>query len=152
MFELHIIELCKTLKGKNAVNDWIQLFNADTMEGLNMMQTKNAGVMEAVEVVRRMNLGKMLIEPYESYMKAKMDRRAEDEYVRNKGISQGIEQGKAEGKAEYILQALNRFGDIPQELQERILAEKSLSTLDAWFEAAMNAGSLQEFKESIGIN
>lgn len=123
------------------MNDWIQLFNTETMEGLDMIRTKNAGVAEAVEVVRRMSLGRIVRETYESYMKAKMDRRAEDEFVRN--------EGRAEGRAMYILQVLKGLGDVPQAMQERILAERNLDTLDTWFEMAMNASDLWEFERNI---
>lgn len=141
LFELHIVELNKPLRDGDAMNDWIQLFNTETMEGLDMIRTKNAGVAEAVEVVRRMSLGRIVRETYESYMKAKMDRRAEDEFVRN--------EGRAEGRAMYILQVLKGLGDVPQVMQERILAERNLDTLDTWFEMAMNASDLREFERNI---
>lgn len=147
LFEIHIIELQKEkaqdMESKDALSDWIRLMNAESMEELDMIKTKNAGVMEAVKMVKAMNLGKNLRLMYEAHLKAVRDRWAEDEYVRDEGIAVGI----AAGKAEWLLQMLEEFGEIPDDLRERVLSEKEPATLDAWFAAARKAKSLQEFQE-----
>ena len=69
-----MIELNKELTGSGALEEWIELFRAATMEELDMLkaQTVNVGILDAIEVVRRMNLGKKLRWTYE----AKRDRKA----------------------------------------------------------------------------
>ena len=42
------------------------------------------GILDAIEVVRRMNLGKKLRWTYEARLKAKRDRKAEDDYSRDR--------------------------------------------------------------------
>lgn len=54
-FEVHIIELNKKLTG-DILDDWIRFFQVKNMRELNKLQSGNAGVMEAVEEVKRMNL------------------------------------------------------------------------------------------------
>ncbi len=83
---------------------------------------------------------------YEARTEGRAEGRAE-------GKAEGIEEGKAagivEGKAELVLRLLGRFGDIPQALRERILAERNPDTLDIWFGFAMDAKSLPEAEEQI---
>ena len=112
-----------------------------------LIHTKNAGVTEAIKMVKTMNLGKNLRLMYEAHLKAVHDRWAEDEYVRDEGRA----KSKIEGKTEWLLQILDEFGDIPNNLRERVLAEKEPETLDTWFAAARKAKSLQEFRETTGI-
>ncbi len=59
-----------------------------------------AGILDAIEVVRRMNLGKKLRWTYEARLKAKCDRKAEDDYVRDEGRLEGQMEGLAQGRAE----------------------------------------------------
>ena len=94
-----MIELNKELTGSGALEEWIELFRADTMEELDMLkaQTVNVGILDAIEVVRRMNLGKKLRWTYEARLKAKRDRKAEDDYVRDEGRAEGRIEGQMEG-------------------------------------------------------
>lgn len=50
--ELHIIELKKSLPG-DRLDDWIQLFHAESKEELEMLATKNKGLAKAVEIMKR---------------------------------------------------------------------------------------------------
>lgn len=59
LVELHILELNKVLTGRR-VDEWIRLFNVETEEDLEMLETmtRNPGILEAVKEVRHMSLGK----------------------------------------------------------------------------------------------
>ena len=81
LWELHIIELTKALKG-TPVDDWIRLFNAESVEELDMITTKNEGITEAINVLKSMSLRRPLKALFEDYMKAKRDRWDEDEYIK----------------------------------------------------------------------
>ena len=62
------------------------------------------------------------------------------------GLQQGLQKGKAEGRAEGEALALKRllakrFGPLPAALEARIAAA-SLEEIEAWFDAAITAPSL----------
>ncbi len=143
LFEIHIIELKKEPEDCSPLNEWIQLINAENVEELDMIRTCNAGIMEAIETVKTMNLIKGVRYLYEAHLKAVRDRWAEDEYVKD--------QGKAEAKTEWLLQMLDGLGTVPDALRERILAQTDLDILDDWFKAAGKAGSIEEFYSLTGL-
>lgn len=60
VLEIHVIELNKPLSGRGRMDEWIQLFNAETEEELNMLEarTGNRGILEAIKEARIMSLGK----------------------------------------------------------------------------------------------
>ena len=89
MFEVHVIELCKELRGGSPMDDWIRLMNAGTEEEVDMIRTDNPGVLAAIREVKLMNLGKGLRALYEAHMKEVRDRNARDEYVWDEGKAAG---------------------------------------------------------------
>lgn len=54
-------------------------------------------------------------------------------------------EGKAEGKAEDVLELLAEFGNVPQELQERIMREEGLIILKSWVKLAAKSESIEQF-------
>lgn len=149
LWEVHIIELGKKLAGRD-VDDWIRLFNAKSQEEVDMLMIKNEGMREAVEVVREMGLIRTLRWAYDDYWKAKRDRWARDEYVRDEGIEIGLERGKAEGKAEdilHLLESKDESGAVPESLVKKIKAEKAEETLKRWLLSAAKAESVEQFME-----
>lgn len=88
--EIHTLELCKKLSGTAPIDDWIRLFNAESEEELDMIQTKNAGVLEAIREVKLMSLNGKLRARHEARLKAERDQRAREAYVRDEGIGLGI--------------------------------------------------------------
>lgn len=151
LFEIHVIELRKQLSGTDAVSDWIRLFNARDEEDLKMIMTKNIGMTEAMEVLRTMSLSKSLRYLYEERLKAIRDRNAQDEYVRDEGIAIGEARGEVKGIAIATLQLLNKIGDVPAELTDRIMDEKKLDTVMKWHGIAAGSRSVQQFKEMTGL-
>ena len=148
LWELHIIELGKGLRGER-LDDWIRLFQAKSEEELEMLTTKNKGLAEAAEVMKRMSLGRTLRYYYEAHLKAVRDRYGEDAYVRDQGRAEGLAEGIAQGKAEAILQLLEDLGEIPTALQKRIQAETDLQVLHRWLKAAAKAESIAEFERQV---
>lgn len=141
LFEVHIIELGKKTKGNDAVDDWIRLLNAKTQEELAMINTTNAGVLEAVKMVRTMSLVGIIRQEYRDYMKAKRDRRAQDEYV--------FDEGMAAGQAAFILELLEDLGTIPEDLCEMIRTQKDFEVLKAWHKKATKATDIEEFRRNM---
>ena len=60
------------------------------------------------------------------------------------------EEGRAEGKAESILEILEDYGPVSEELVKKIMGEKDLSTLTKWHKIAARCSSIDEFIELIG--
>lgn len=102
VFEVHIIELRKKLNGKERMDDWIRFFNAKSEEELDMIQTRNAGILEAIKEVKVMSLSKRMRLRYEAHMKVIRDRMAREDYVREEGRTQGLEEGRAQEKRHLI--------------------------------------------------
>ncbi|MGN1151490.1 MAG: hypothetical protein ACI4SN_04940 [Lachnospiraceae bacterium] len=161
LWELHIIELTKALKG-TPVDDWIRLFNAENEEELDMITTKNEGITEAINVLKSMSLRRPLKALFDDYMKAKRDRWDEDEYIRDEGRSEGIaigeERGRSEGiaigeargRSTAILTILEQKGTVPADLRERILSQKDETVLKQWLLDAASAGNIENFREKTG--
>lgn len=94
LFEVHIIELKKPSADAGAVGEWIQLFNVESMEELDMIRTENAGILEAREILKRLILKNPLRQMYEQHLKEVRDRKAEDAYVRDLGRAEGLAEGE----------------------------------------------------------
>ena len=124
-----------------------------------MIMSKNAGMTEAMEVLKTMSLGKTLRYLYEERLKAIRDRNAQDEYVRDegiaigeaRGIAIGEARGEARGMAMAILQLLNEIGDVPTELADKIMAEQELDTVKNWHATAAKSESIRHFRELSGL-
>lgn len=61
----------------------------------------------------------------------------------------GKADGIAAGKAEAILEILEEYGDIPEDLKDRIKAEKDLAVLKKWLKLAAGTDSAEEFINAI---
>lgn len=64
------------------------------------------------------------------------------------GVNQGIAQGIAQGISQDILSLLEDLGEIPEDIQTRILAEENPDILRAWHKAAARAKSFTDFRKS----
>lgn len=127
LFEVHIIELKKPFADAGNVGEWIQLFNAESMEELNMIKTKNAGILEAREILRTLHLRNPLRLMYEQHLKEVRDRKAEDAYVRDLGRNEGLAEGLAKGETVKLIDLVCRkmvkgknIEEIASELEEDV--------------------------------
>lgn len=67
------------------------------------------------------------------------------------GEAKGRAEGEAKGKAEDVLLILaERFGDLPQDLAERVRHEQDLATLTRWMVLALRAATLTDFRYESG--
>ena len=100
MFEVHIVELNKTLAGNGRLDEWIRLINTDSEEAREMLQaeTKNPGILAALREVKVMGLGKNMRALYEQRMKEIRDQKARDGYMYDEGLTAGEEIGKQMGE------------------------------------------------------
>ena len=58
-------------------------------------------------------------------------------------------EGKIEGKIESVLELLEEFGVIPEELKETILRETNLEKIKEWHKLAAKVSSIEEFTEKV---
>ncbi len=160
MFEVHIIELGKELKGRTALDDWIRLINAKTKEELNMIRTMNPGILEAIEEVKAMSLRKGLRALYEARLKEMRDRMAREDYVRGEGreagkaegMAEGKAEGRAEGKAEDVLRLLEEKGSVSPGLCRAVYAQKNVEVLEQWLILAARAEKVEDFCVKAKLN
>lgn len=143
MFEIHVIELRKRVRGEDPMDGWIQLFRAETEEELDMIKTDSPGIMEAIRKVKAMSLRKDVQALHQAHVKQICHGYAGDDFV--------MRQGKAEGRAEDILLLLAVKGDISEELEGIIYNQKDLDVLNDWLIMAAGAGSVREFATQAGI-
>ena len=134
---VYILELDKKLGREAVVDDWIRVFKAKSEEDLDMIKSKNRGILAAIKELKEIGLYNILREEYEYRLKVKRDTRARESYVRK--------EGKAEGKAEDIIELLTDLGPISEELEQRIKKEMNLDLLTKWHKLAAKAESIEEF-------
>jgi len=75
----------------------------------------------------------------------------EREEGKAEGRAEGREEGKAEGKAEAILQLLEDYGEVPDQIKQKVYNEPNLSILKAWLKLAARATSIEEFEARMYI-
>lgn len=88
----------------------------------------------------------------EAEIKAEMKAKAEAEVkaeMKAKAEAEVVAEVKANGKAETILDFLVDYGDVPDSLRTRILAEHDFETLRRWVKIAGHAASVDEFQKAM---
>lgn len=60
-----------------------------------------------------------------------------------------IEKGKAIGKSEAIIELLEEYGEVSNELRSMISSQNNLDILSRWFKLAIKVSSVQEFSDKI---
>ncbi|MCM1125827.1 MAG: Rpn family recombination-promoting nuclease/putative transposase [Lachnospiraceae bacterium] len=60
-----------------------------------------------------------------------------------------IAKGRTEASAEYIIDLLEDYGEVPDELKNRVFSQNDLSLLGRWHKLAARAGSIEEFVSQI---
>lgn len=98
ILELHTIELRKKLAGNGDIDNWIRFFNAESEADLNMIQTNNTGILEAIRELKKMSLGDRIRARYEAHQKAVRDHKAMMNYARDTGLEEGRKKGLEEGR------------------------------------------------------
>lgn len=122
-------------------------FSCTEEADLAMITAKNEGMAEAVKMIKNMSIRKSLRLIYDDYWKAKRDRWAEDDYIRDEGIA----VGRTEGIADSILTLLGNIGDVPADLREKIVSQKDKAVLEQWLLAASGIQDIRVFRERTGL-
>ena len=69
----------------------------------------------------------------------------ESEKIYNSGVAQGLSQGIVES----TLLILEGYGDVPDDLRERICSEQDIEMLKRWCKLASQVDSVGEFKDKM---
>ena len=85
-----------------------------------------------------------------SVQKVKSSRRMEENFmILREMLRDERAEGKAEGKAESVLILLEEIGTVSEQLQEKIINEKDMSTLLNWLKLAAKSETIQQFEENM---
>lgn len=140
LLEVHIIELNKELTG-DRLDDWIRLINVKNMEELEMIKSRNPGIIMAIERLKHMNMSKWLKAWYDMRLKAWRDQKAYEETA--------WENGKIEQSRQNILDILEELGEVPDDIQDHINTEKNIETLRKWHKAAYRSKDFDSFRANL---
>ena len=77
------------------------------------------------------------------------DEEATLQYIRQDEFQHGKMQGIAEERIHDLLEMLKEKGNVPQELKEKILAQKDPEILRQWFTEALHAETVEAFEKEI---
>lgn len=152
-FEVHIIELNKELIG-DRLDDWIRLLRVGSMEDLENMHSGNAGVTRAIDEVRVMNLSRRLRAWYDARQRDQRDQWAIEDAIKEDAYKEGHEAGEENGKVigqrnsrrQDIMDLLEDWGEVPDDIRDRIYAEEDTEVLRKWHKAAARAESFDDFR------
>lgn len=65
------------------------------------------------------------------------------------GIKEGIKEGIIKDRTEAILELLEDYGCISEDLRKKITGETEMATLKKWFKLAARVNSIAEFEEQM---
>ena len=66
-------------------------------------------------------------------------------YERQDAKEEGIQEGMLESKREDILELLESYGVVPEEIRSRIVEERDIAVLKKWFQLATKIDSIEKF-------
>lgn len=148
LLELHIIELNKKLMG-DRLDDWIRLINVKNMEELEMIKSKNPGIIMAIERLKHMNMSKWMKAWYDMRLKEWRDQKAYEETAMEIGKEKGLAEGDLMRSKQCILDLLEELGQIPLDIRSRITAEEDIETLRKWHMAAYRSKDFDAFRSNM---
>ncbi|MDE7267074.1 MAG: Rpn family recombination-promoting nuclease/putative transposase [Lachnospiraceae bacterium] len=130
VIELHTIELKKrpSKEQPSPLDEWHSLFNAETEEDLDMIrsETKNLGIIEAIKELKDISITDRIRLEREYRLKAKRDRKAEDDFV--------FEQGRiAEREAgmKSLINSMHSINATNEQIINALMTEYKLSHEEA---------------------
>lgn len=134
VFEVHIIELRKRLSGDRKVDEWIRFFNITSKEELDMIRTKNEGLIAAIRELRSMSLSRRVRMHYEAHQKEVRDRKMFEKTIRKESMQQGLQEGLEQGLEQGIrvlIATCAEFGCSREEILLRLQQEFSITEEEA---------------------
>jgi predicted transposase/invertase (TIGR01784 family) len=95
LIEFHTIELSKLPSDTDGTPlcNWAKLINADTLEELSMLATKNPELEQAVEKLRELSENKEVRELYERRLREELDHGMWMRHAETVGMAKGMEKG-----------------------------------------------------------
>lgn len=139
---LRVLQLSQLSKAtpeerKSELYAWAQMISADDWEVLKKMAERNEYMKAAVDELEKINAEKEKRYHYLMREKREHDEATIRDYERGRGLAQG--------KAESVLELLEEFGEVPEQLRASVLGQHDMNTLKAWLKYAAKAQSLEDF-------
>lgn len=122
-----------------------------TVKVINIRENKKHKVLENCQVLKEYLKRKgsevmnMLIAEYDYATDIRVQREEAEAIGREQGLRQGHEQGLQDA----ILELLEDYGEISNQLKQTILSQTNLDILKIWHKLAARSNSLEEFQEKI---
>ena len=66
-----------------------------------------------------------------------------------KGRAEGLEKGRAEGLADFLIELLEEYGIVAEEIKQKIYSENDIEMLKKWIKFASSVTSINEFVEKM---
>jgi len=140
-----LMEKCEKLKEYAQFIDQIRQF---TSRGFTREAAVNAAVNTCIESgilkellsQHRAEVMDMLLTEYNEQEHMALERK------------EWLEIGTIQTKQDDLMELLSRFGEIPEELQEKIMNQDDLNILKQWFRSAYSVCSIPEFVQSLNQN
>ena len=150
--EIQILELPKLSRyeyPENELLDWARFINAEQKKEMEAVAEKNRYVNKAYEKLVNISADEEKRLEYEAREKAIRDHNHLISVNRSEGREEGRIEGRIEAKAESVLEVLEEFGTVPEQLRTVILSQTDMDTLKHWLKLAVRADSMEEFAEKI---
>ncbi len=101
------------------------------------MAERNEYMKAAVDELEKINAEKEKRYHYLMHEKREHDEATIRDYERGRGLAQG--------KAESVLELLEEFGEVPEQLRAAVLGQHDINTLKAWLKYAAKVQSMEDF-------
>lgn len=136
-----LLETCQVLKEYSQFVECVRKYAGEYSIG----ESVTFAVDECIEknilrdflVKQKSEVIEAMIFEYNEEVELEKLRRTEYEY--------GLECGMARGKAEAILEILKDMGEVPEEVNEKLMSEENLDILRKWLRSALCVKSVDEF-------
>ena len=143
-FEFHVLELPKLRNKENpegVLEQWMKFLGGRRKEDFEAMAEQNEFIDEAYQALMKLSADERKRLEYEYRQMALYD------YNTQMGAAE--ERGEKKGKAEAILELLEDYGTVSDEMKTQILAERDLAVLKRWLKSAARATSMEEFSNNM---
>lgn len=149
LLEYIFIELPKFTEANkdynNKLHKWLTFLSNPTGKEIEKFMKTDVEIKEAMNVLYKISGDKEAIMLAEMREKAIMDEQSR----LNGARKEGLDEGRKEGLRETILDNLNEFGTVSQNLIDCINKQNNLDVLKSWTKIAVKAKNLAEFEEKI---
>lgn len=152
VLELHFIEIPKLNENsdeKDMLAAWTEFLKNPESEKVRSLEMSIDEIREAKDELVKMSNDEKQRELYDMRSKILKDKVSAINKAKNEGIEEGIEQGVIKARKEDILENLNDFGSVADEIIKSIDKQNDIDILKKWVKISTKVNSILEFEEQI---